>query len=114
MTQIQYLDKIEVLQEMDIAAAPTLKSHNAETSGAPSCLWVEGEGFMGKFEREMRAKMMPADATDVVFISSFLDDKCSEVLRSLSENGTCVSVFSTEIEDADFCEVWHIRKKMLR
>ena len=24
---------------------------------------------MGKFEREMRAKMMPADATDVVFIS---------------------------------------------
>ena len=69
LTQIQYLDKIEVLQEMDIAAAPTLKSHNAETAGAPSCLWVEGEGFMGKFEREMRAKMMPADATDVVFIS---------------------------------------------
>lgn len=54
------------------------------------------------------------DHTDVVFISSFLDDKCSEVLRSLSENGTCVSVFSTEIEDVDFCEVWHIRKKMLR
>ena len=69
LTQIQHLDKIEVLQEMDIAAAPTLKSHNAETAGAPSCLWVEGEGFMGKFEREMRAKMMPADATDVVFIS---------------------------------------------
>ena len=69
LTQIQYLDKIEVLQEMDIAAAPTLKSHNAETAGDSSCLWVEGEGFMGKFEREMRAKMMPADATDVVFIS---------------------------------------------
>ena len=69
LTQIQYLDKIEVLQEMDIAAAPTLKSHNAETAGDPSCLWMEGEGFMGKFEREMRAKMMPADATDVVFVS---------------------------------------------
>ena len=69
LTQIQYLDKIEVLQEMDIAAAPTLKSHNAETAGGSSCLWMEGEGFMGKFEREMRAKMMPADATDVVFKS---------------------------------------------
>ena len=77
LTQIQYLDKIEVLQEMDIAAAPMLKSCNAETAGDLSCLWagdlsclwVEGEGFMGKFEREMRAKMMPADATDVVFIS---------------------------------------------
>ena len=69
LTQIQYLDKIEVLQEMDIAAAPTLKSCNAETAGDVSCLWMEGEGFMGKFEREMRAKMMPADATDVVFIS---------------------------------------------
>ena len=54
---------------MDIAAAPTLKSHNAETAGGSSCLWMEGEGFMGKFEREMRAKMMPADATDVVFKS---------------------------------------------
>ncbi|MBE6383728.1 MAG: hypothetical protein E7049_12050 [Lentisphaerae bacterium] len=69
LTQIQYLDKIEVLQEMDIAAAPMLKSHNAETAGDLSCLWMEGEGFMGKFEREMRAKMMPADATDVVFKS---------------------------------------------
>ena len=69
LTQIQYLDKIEILQEMDIAAAPMLKSHNAETAGDLSCLWVEGEGFMGKFEREMRAKMMPADATDVVFKS---------------------------------------------
>ena len=69
LTQIQYLDKIEVSQEMDIAAAPTLKSCNAETAGDVSCLWMEGEGFMGKFEREMREKMMPADATDVVFVS---------------------------------------------
>lgn len=56
LTQIQYLDKIEVLQEMDIAAAPTLKSHNAETAGDSSCLWVEGEGFMGKFERRCARK----------------------------------------------------------
>ena len=69
LTQIQYLDKIEVSQEMDIAAAPTLKSCNAETAGDVSRLWMEGEGFMGKFEREMREKMMPADATDVVFVS---------------------------------------------
>ena len=68
-TLLSTLTQIEVLQEMDIAAAPTLKSHNAETAGGSSCLWMEGEGFMGKFEREMRAKMMPADATDVVFKS---------------------------------------------
>ncbi len=54
------------------------------------------------------------DYTDVVFISSFLDDKCSEILRSLSENGVFVGVFSTEIEETDFCEVRHIGKKMLR
>ena len=67
LTQIKYLDKIEVLQEMDIAAAPTLKSHNAETAGDPSKLWIEGEGFMSEWEREMRSKMVPANATDAVF-----------------------------------------------
>ena len=69
LTDVWYLDKINVSQEMDVAAAPTLKSCNAETAGDQSSLWIEGEGFMGKFEREMRAKMMPADATDVVFKS---------------------------------------------
>ena len=67
LTQIQYLDKIEVSQEMDIAAAPTLKSCNAETAGDPSNLWIEGEGFMSEWEREMRSKMVPANATDAVF-----------------------------------------------
>lgn len=69
LTDVAYLDKVKVSQEVDVATAPTLKSCNAETAGDSSCLWVEGEGFMGKFEREMRAKMMPADATDVVFKS---------------------------------------------
>lgn len=52
------------------------------------------------------------DYTDVVFISSFLDERCAEVLRGLSESGVCVSVLSTEIDEADFCEVRHIQKKM--
>ena len=67
LRQIQYLDKIEVSQEMDIAAAPMLKSCNAETAGDPSKLWIEGEGFMSEWEREMRSKMVPTNATDVVF-----------------------------------------------
>lgn len=69
LTYVEYLDNIEVSQKMDIAAAPMLKSCNAETAGDLSSLWMEGEGFMGKFEREMREKMMPADATDVLFKS---------------------------------------------
>lgn len=69
LTYVEYLDKIEVSQKMDIAAAPMLKSCNAETAGDLSCLWMAGEGYMGKFERKMREKMMPADATDVLFKS---------------------------------------------
>lgn len=81
-----------------------------------NCLRMLAElsGECGEHIDDHISRLNFRDHTDVVFISSFLDDKCSEVLRSLSENGTCVSVFSTEIEDADFCEVWHIRKKMLR
>ena len=67
LTYVEYLDKIKVSQEMDVAAAPTLKSCNAEKAGDPSSLWIEGEGFMSKWEREMREKMVPANATDVVF-----------------------------------------------
>ena len=69
LTHVGYLDKIKVSQEMDAAAAPTLKACNAETAGDLSSLWMEGEGYMGKFERKMREKMMPADATDVLFKS---------------------------------------------
>lgn len=54
------------------------------------------------------------DYTDAVFISAFLDDRCEDVLRELSERGVCVSVLSTEIESADFCEVRHIHKGSLR
>jgi len=67
LTYVEYLDKIEVSQEMDIAAAPMLKSCNAETARDPSKLWIEGEGFMSEWEREMRSKMVPTNATDVVF-----------------------------------------------
>ena len=67
LTYVEYLDKIEVSQEMDIAAAPMLKSCNAETARDPSNLWIEGEGFMSEWEREMRSKMVPANATDAVF-----------------------------------------------
>ena len=54
------------------------------------------------------------DFTDVVFISSFLDDKCADVLRELSEGGVCISIMSTEIENTDICEVQHIHKKNYR
>ena len=67
LTYVEYLDKIEVSQEMDIAAAPMLKSCNAETARDPSKLWIEGEGFMSEWEREMRSKMVPTNATDAVF-----------------------------------------------
>ena len=52
--------------------------------------------------------------TDVVFISSFLDEKCYETLHALSENGRSVSVFSTDIEQTDLCEVWHIPRPHIR
>lgn len=48
------------------------------------------------------------DWTDVVFISSFLDERCAELLRSLSQNGRSVTILSTDIEETDFCEVRHI------
>ena len=67
LTHVGYLDKIKVSQEMDAAAAPTLKACNAETARDPSNLWIEGEGFMSEWEREMRSKMVPTNATDVVF-----------------------------------------------
>lgn len=54
------------------------------------------------------------DFTDVVFISSFLDDKCADVLRELSGRGVCISIMSTEIENTDICEVQHIHKKNYR
>ena len=67
LTDVGYLDKIKVLQEVDAAAAPTLKACNAKTARDPSNLWIEGEGFMSEWEREMRSKMVPTNATDVVF-----------------------------------------------
>ncbi|MGN1341068.1 MAG: DUF58 domain-containing protein [Oscillospiraceae bacterium] len=48
------------------------------------------------------------DWTDVVFISSFLDDHCADLLRTLSENGRSVLILTTDIEETDFCEVRHI------
>lgn len=67
LTNVEYLDKIKVSHKLDVAAAPTLKSCNAEKAGSPSSLWIEGEGFMSKWEREMREKMVPTNAMDVVF-----------------------------------------------
>ncbi len=46
--------------------------------------------------------------TDVVFVSSFLDDACADLLRTLSENGRCVTILTTDIEETDFCGVWYI------
>ncbi|MGN1109887.1 MAG: DUF58 domain-containing protein [Oscillospiraceae bacterium] len=48
------------------------------------------------------------DWTDVVFISSFIDEHCADLLRTLSENGRGVTILTTDIEETDFCEVWHI------
>lgn len=48
------------------------------------------------------------DWTDVVFISSFLDEHCADLLRTLSENGRSVLILTTDIEETDFCEVRHI------
>ena len=67
LTDVGYLDKIKVSQEVDAATAPTLKACNAGTAGDQSSLWIEGEGFMSKWEREMRSEMVPANATEVVF-----------------------------------------------
>ena len=91
---------------------------------------VPGEGYVHKMDCLRTLAELPGDCgehiddfisglnlrdyTDVVFISSFLDEKCGDLLRSLSENGVCVSVMSTEIDDVDFCEVRHIQKRMLR
>lgn len=51
------------------------------------------------------------DYTDVVFVSSFLDEKCAEILRNASMNGRSVTIFTTDIEETDFCEVWHIPRR---
>ena len=44
----------------------------------------------------------------MVFISSFIDEHCADLLRTLSENGRGVTILTTDIEETDFCEVWHI------
>ena len=49
--------------------------------------------------------------TDVVFVSSFLDEKCAETLRGLSRNGRSITIFSTDIEETDLCDVLHIPRK---
>lgn len=49
-----------------------------------------------------------ADWTDVVFVSSFLDERCADLLQTLSENGRSVLILSTSVEETDFCEVRHI------
>ena len=46
--------------------------------------------------------------TDIVFISSFLSEKSADILRGLSFAGKCCMIFTTDIEETDFCEVRHI------
>ena len=41
LTDVAYLDKVKVSQEVDVATAPTLKSCNAEKAGDSSRLWIE-------------------------------------------------------------------------
>lgn len=52
-----------------------------------------------------------SELTDVVFVSSFLDEKCADILRSLSMNGRSMTIFTTDIEETDFCEVMHLPRK---
>jgi uncharacterized protein (DUF58 family) len=49
-----------------------------------------------------------APYTDIVFISGFLTDKTAEILRRLGSLGKGCVIFSTDVEDTDFCEVRHI------
>lgn len=46
--------------------------------------------------------------TDIVFISVFLSEKSAELLRGLTAAGKCVTVFTNELEETDFCDVRHI------
>lgn len=52
-----------------------------------------------------------ADWTDIVFISSFLDERCTELLRALRDLGRSVTILSTDIEETELCEVRHIPRR---
>ncbi len=46
--------------------------------------------------------------TDIVFVSSFVSEGLCEYFSRLNESGKSVIVFSTDIEELDVCQVWHI------
>ncbi len=49
-----------------------------------------------------------SEYTDIVFISSFVTERLCEHFSRLQERGKSIVVFSTDIEDLDCCELWHI------
>lgn len=71
----------------------------------------ELKGGCGEHIDDFISRQDFTDWTDVVFVSSFLDERCAELLRSLSQNGRSVTILSTDFDEADFCEVKHIPRK---
>ena len=69
---------------------------------------AELENVCGEHIDDFADRVNYADWTDVVFVSSFLDDHCADLLRTLSENGRSILILTTDIEETDFCEVRHI------
>ncbi len=49
-----------------------------------------------------------SEYTDIVFISSFMTERLCERFSRLNESGKSVIVFSTDLEELDCCELWHI------
>lgn len=98
------------------------------TMNAPDSIPVEtGEGYGFMMEQLRRLAEMKSVCgqhiddfitqidftgfTDVIFISSFMDEKCADLFRGLVNNGRCVTVLSADIEESDFCPVLHIVRK---
>ena len=67
---ISYIDAIRIVQETDDSSPYVLKSVDV-THDAAECshLWMSGGGLMSEWERSLREKMVPKNATEVVFSS---------------------------------------------
>lgn len=84
---ISDIDAIRIVQETDDSSPYVLKSVDV-THDAAECshLWMSGGGLMSEWERSLREKMVPTNATEVVFSS---DEHSGRGMTCMFAKATC-------------------------
>ena len=87
LTCISDIDAIRIVQETDDSSPYVLKSVDV-THDAAECshLWMSGGGLMSEWERSLREKMVPTNATEVVFSS---DEHSGRGMTCMFAKATC-------------------------